>query len=128
MFQKVAKLKHGGNPYIDHETGQIIPSVTGVPGGMNAVNTSIYQTGQAVQPSALGDTKITGILGGMNEFYPIANDFADALYPQKTPEEYAAEAAQLYQTDYSAEREAIETQKDVAIKVNKIPDIFGGTN
>lgn len=83
MFQKVAKLKHGGNPYIDHETGQIIPSVTGVPGGMNAVDTSIYQTGQAVQPSALGDTKITGILGGMNEFYPIANDFADALYPQK---------------------------------------------
>ena len=95
MFQKVAKLKHGGNPYIDHETGQIIPSVTGVPGGMNAVDTSIYQTGQAVQPSALGDTKITGILGGMNEFYPIANDFADALYPQKTPEEYAAEAAEV---------------------------------
>ncbi len=115
MFQKVAKLKHGGNPYIDHETGQIIPSVTGVPGGMNAVDTSIYQTGQAVQPSALGDTKITGILGGMNEFYPIANDFADALYPQKTPEEYAAEAAQLYQTDYSAEREAIETQKEADV-------------
>jgi hypothetical protein len=115
MFQKVAKLKHGGNPYIDHETGQIIPSVTGVPGGMNAVDTSIYQTGQAVQPSALGDTKITGILSGMNEFYPIANDFADALYPQKTPEEYAAEAAQLYQTDYSAEREAIETQKEADV-------------
>jgi hypothetical protein len=115
MFQKVAKLKHGGNPYIDHETGQIIPSVTGVPGGMNAVDTSIYQTGQAVQPSAVGDTKITGILGGMNEFYPIANDFADALYPQKTPEEYAAEAAQLYQTDYSAEREAIETQKEADV-------------
>lgn len=115
MFQKVAKLKHGGNPYIDHETGQIIPSVTGVPGGMNAVDTSIYQTGQAVQPSALGDTKITGILSGMNEFYPIANDFADALYPQKSPEEYAAEAAQLYQTDYSAEREAIETQKEADV-------------
>ena len=115
MFQKVAKLKHGGSPYIDHETGQIIPSTTGVPGGMNAVDTSIYQTGQAVQPSALGDTKITGILGGMNEFYPIANDFADALYPQKTPEEYAAEAAQLYQTDYSAEREAIETQKEADV-------------
>ena len=49
MFQKVAKLKHGGNPYIDHETGQIIPSVTGVPGGMNAVDTSIYQTGQYMQ-------------------------------------------------------------------------------
>tara|TARA_R110001583_G_scaffold4699_1_gene26788 strand:- start:3535 stop:5589 length:2055 start_codon:yes stop_codon:yes gene_type:complete len=115
MFQKVAKFKHGGSPYIDHETGQVIPSVTGVPGGMNAVDTSIYQTGQAVQPSALGDTKITGILGGMNEFYPIANDFADALYPQKTPEEYAAEAAQLYQTDYSAEREAIETQKEADV-------------
>ena len=89
MFQKVAKLKHGGNPYIDHETGQIIPSVTGVPGGMNAVDTSIYQTGQAVQPSALGDTKITGILGGMNEFYPIANDFADAhLQTHPTPVSY----------------------------------------
>ena len=115
MFKKVAKLKHGGNPYIDHETGQLIPSVTGVPGGMNEVDTSIYQTGQAVQPSAMGDTKITGILGGMNEFYPIANDFADALYPQKTPEEYAAEAAKLYQTDYSAEREAIETQKEADV-------------
>ena len=115
MFQKVAKLKHGGNPYIDHETGQIIPSVTGVPGGMNAVDTSIYQTGQAVQPALPANTDITGILGGMNEFYPIANDFADALYPQKTPEEYAAEAAQLYQTDYSAEREAIETQKEADV-------------
>jgi len=115
MFQKVARLKHGGSPYIDHETGQPISSMTSVPGGMNAVDTSIYQTGQAVQPSALGDTKITGILQGMNEFYPIANDFADALYPQKTPEEYAAEAAQLYQTDYSAEREAIETQKEADV-------------
>ena len=115
MFKKVAKLKHGGSPYIDHETGQIIPSMTGVPGGMNTVDTSIYQTGQAVQPPALGDTKITGILSGMNEFYPIANDFADALYPQKSPEEYAAEAAQLYQTDYSAEREAIETQKEADV-------------
>ena len=108
MFQKVAKLKHGGNPYIDHETGQQISSMTSLAGGMNPVDTSIYQTSQYMQsdpaPAPTMSNQMQGIVAGLNEFQPIANQFAQELFPEKTAEEYAKEAALLYQTDYGAER------------------------
>ena len=51
MFKRVAKLKHGGNPNIDHYTGAPVnTNVVGpvsVPGGLNQVDTSIYQTDMA---------------------------------------------------------------------------------
>jgi hypothetical protein len=119
MFQKVAKLKHGGNPYIDHETGQQISSMTSLAGGMNPVDTSIYQTSQYMQsdpaPAPTMSNQMQGIVAGLNEFQPIANQFAQELFPEKTAEEYAKEAALLYQTDYGAERAAIETQKEADV-------------
>ena len=47
MFKKVARLKHGGDPNIDHETG--LPVVS---------------------------EQMSGIVAGLNEFQPIANQFA----------------------------------------------------
>ena len=117
MFKKVAKLKHGGNPYIDHNTGQPIPFATGMPGGLNQVDTSIFQTGQYENTATpLQDSSYQGIIAGLNEFQPIANQFASELFPEKSAEQYAAEAKMLYQKDFSAEKESIETQKqqDVA--------------
>jgi len=83
MFKRVARLKHGGDPNIDHETG--LPIVS---------------------------EEMSGIVAGMNEFQPVANTFAQQLFPEKTAEEYAEEAAKLYTTDYGAERAAIAAQKE----------------
>ena len=83
MFKRVARLKHGGDPNIDHVTG--LPIVS---------------------------EEMSGIVAGMNEFQPVANTFAQQLFPEKTAEEYAEEAAKLYTTDYGAERAAIAAQKE----------------
>mgnify|MGYP003108519235 CR=1 FL=1 len=96
MFKKVARLKHGGDPNIDHETGLPITET--------ANNT----------PPLISD-QMSGIVAGLNEFQPIANQFALELFPQKTAEEYAQEAAKLYTTDYGAERAAIEQQKEADV-------------
>jgi len=96
MFKKVARLKHGGDPNIDHETG--LP---------------ITETANNAPP--LISDQMSGIVAGLNEFQPIANQFALELFPQKTAEEYAQEAAKLYTTDYGAERAAIEQQKEADV-------------
>lgn len=96
MFKKVARLKHGGDPNIDHETGLPITET---------VNNT---------PPLISD-QMSGIVAGLNEFQPIANQFALELFPQKTAEEYAQEAAKLYTTDYGAERAAIEQQKEADV-------------
>ena len=96
MFKRVARLKHGGNPNIDHETGLPITET---------VNNT---------PPLVSD-QMSGIVAGLNEFQPIANQFALELFPQKTAEEYAQEAAKLYTTDYGAERAAIEQQKEADV-------------
>ena len=96
MFKKVARLKHGGDPNIDHETG--LP---------------ITETANNTPP--LVSDQMSGIVAGLNEFQPIANQFALELFPQKTAEEYAQEAAKLYTTDYGAERAAIEQQKEADV-------------
>jgi len=96
MFKKVARLKHGGDPNIDHETGLPITQT---------VNNA---------PPLISD-QMSGIVAGLNEFQPIANQFALELFPQKTAEEYAQEAAKLYTTDYGAERAAIEQQKEADV-------------
>jgi len=96
MFKKVARLKHGGDPNIDHETGLSITET---------VNNT---------PPLISD-QMSGIVAGLNEFQPIANQFALELFPQKTAEEYAQEAAKLYTTDYGAERAAIEQQKEADV-------------
>ena len=107
MFKRVAKLKHGGNPNIDHYTGA-------------PVNTSIITP--VIEPASdINNAGITAasnlgnVVEGMQEFYPTAVNFADTLFPQKTPEEYAAEAKLLYQKDFSAEKEAIATQKEADV-------------
>jgi len=96
MFKKVARLKHGGDPNIDHETG--LP-----------ITETVSNT-----PPLISD-QMSGIVAGLNEFQPIANQFALELFPQKTAEEYAQEAAKLYTTDYGAERAAIEQQKEADV-------------
>ena len=96
MFKRVARLKHGGDPNIDHETG--LP---------------ITETANNAPP--LISDQMSGIVAGLNEFQPIANQFALELFPQKTAEEYAQEAAKLYTTDYGAERAAIEQQKEADV-------------
>jgi len=121
MFKKVAKLKHGGNPNIDHYTGAPmntnVVGPVGMPGGMNQVDTSIYQTANTSTPSGItaASVNLGNIVEGMQEFYPTAVNFADTLFPQKTAEEYAAEAKLLYQKDFSAEKEAIATQKEADV-------------
>lgn len=121
MFKKVAKLKHGGNPNIDHYTGAPVNTnvvgPVGMPGGMNQVDTSIYQTANASTPSGItaASVNLGNVVEGMQEFYPTAVNFADTLFPQKTAEEYAAEAKMLYQKDFSAEKEAIATQKEADV-------------
>ena len=92
MFKKVARLKHGGDPNIDHETGLPITET---------VNNT---------PPLISD-QMSGIVAGLNEFQPIANQFALELFPQKTAEEYAQEGAKLYTTDYGAERGCYRTTK-----------------
>ena len=96
MFKRVARLKPGGDPNIDHETG--LP---------------ITETANNAPP--LISDQMSGIVAGLNEFQPIANQFALELFPQKTAEEYAQEAAKLYTTDYGAERAAIEQQKEADV-------------
>jgi len=121
MFKKVAKLKHGGNPNIDHYTGAPVNTnvvgPVGMPGGMNQVDTSIYQTANASAPTGItaASVNLGNVVEGMQEFYPTAVNFADTLFPSKTPEEYAAEAKMLYQKDFSAEKEAIATQKEADV-------------
>ena len=121
MFKKVAKLKHGGNPNIDHYTGAPmntnVVGAVGMPGGMNQVDTSIYQTANASAPTGItaASVNLGNVVEGMQEFYPTAVNFADTLFPSKTPEEYAAEAKMLYQKDFSAEKEAIATQKEADV-------------
>ena len=119
MFKRVAKLKHGGNPNIDHYTGAPVnTNVVGpvsVPGGLNQVDTSIYQTDMAPTSGITAASNLGNVVEGMQEFYPTAVNFADTLFPQKTPEEYAAEAKLLYQKDFSAEKEAIATQKEADV-------------
>jgi len=120
MFKKVAKLKHGGNPNIDHYTGAPVNTnvvgPVGMPGGMNQVDTSIYQTANASAPTGITAASNLGdVVEGMQEFYPTAVNFADTLFPSKTAEEYAAEAKMLYQKDFSAEKEAIATQKEADV-------------
>jgi hypothetical protein len=109
MFKKVAKLKHGGNPNIDHYTG--------APVNTNVVDTSINQTTDASVPAGItaASVNLGNVVEGMQEFYPTAVNFADTLFPSKTPEEYAAEAKMLYQKDFSAEKEAIATQKEADV-------------
>ena len=116
MFRKVAKLAHGGNPNIDHNTG--LPLIPTLAGGMNAVDTSIYQTNKYMQEDPAPVTtsnQMQGIVAGLNEFQPIANQFAQELFPEKTAEEYAEEAKLLYTTDYGAEKASIEAQKEADV-------------
>tara|TARA_R100000655_G_scaffold20635_2_gene42566 strand:- start:24515 stop:26566 length:2052 start_codon:yes stop_codon:yes gene_type:complete len=116
MFKKVAKLAHGGNPNIDHNTG--LPLIPTLAGGMNAVDTSIYQTNKYMQEDPAPVTtsnQMQGIVAGLNEFQPIANQFAQELFPEKTAEEYAEEAKLLYTTDYGAEKASIEAQKEADV-------------
>jgi hypothetical protein len=119
MFKRVAKLKHGGNPNIDHYTGAPVNTnvvgPVGMPGGLNQVDTSIYQTDMAPASGITAASNLGNVVEGMQEFYPTAVNFADTLFPQKTPEEYAAEAKLLYQKDFSAEKEAIATQKEADV-------------
>tara|TARA_A100001015_G_scaffold286787_1_gene355872 strand:- start:4305 stop:6362 length:2058 start_codon:yes stop_codon:yes gene_type:complete len=118
MFKKVAKLRHGGNPYINHNTGLPISPMTSLAGGMNPVDTSVYQTDQYAQPqpeTPLQDDTYQGIVSGLNEFQPIANTFADTLFPTKSAEEYAEEARSLYQKDFTAEKASIEAQKQADV-------------
>ena len=88
-----------------------------MPGGMNQVDTSIYQTANNSTPSGItaASVNLGSVVEGMQEFYPTAVNFADTLFPNKTPEEYAAEAKILYQKDFSAEKEAIEQQKEADV-------------
>ena len=118
MFKKVAKLKHGGNPNINHVTGEPFP--TAVPGGYDPLDTSIYQTynasnNQTNLPTTTDDSLLTGITAGMYDFYPTASAFAESLYPERTSEELMQEASSLFKTDYSAERQAIEAQKQADV-------------
>jgi hypothetical protein len=117
MFKRVAKLKHGGDPNINHVTGEPYPSA--IPGGYDPIDTSVYQTynqnkDQTNLPST-EDNLLSGIVSGMYDFYPTAVTMAESLYPSKTTEELAQEASQLFKTDYSAEREAIEAQKQADV-------------
>ena len=117
MFKRVAKLKHGGDPNINHVTGEPYPSA--MPGGYDPIDTSVYQTynqnkDQTNLPTT-EDNLLSGIVSGMYDFYPTAVTMAESLYPSKTTEELAQEASQLFKTDYSAEREAIEAQKQADV-------------
>jgi uncharacterized protein YwbE len=83
MFKKVARLKHGGNPLIDHETGE-----------------SLQSTNQ-----------LTGIVQGMADFQPFVDVLAETLYPTKSREVIQKEAQDLFSTDLRSQRELIEEQK-----------------
>ena len=83
MFKKVAKLKHGGNPLIDHETGE-----------------SLQSTNQ-----------LTGIVQGMADFQPFVDVLAETIYPTKSRQDLQKEAQDLFSTDLRSQRELIEEQK-----------------
>ena len=108
MFKKVAKLKHGGNPNIDHYTGAPVNT---------SVITPVIEPASNINNSGItaANVNLGNVVEGMQEFYPTAVNFADTLFPSKTPEEYAAEAKMLYQKDFSAEKEAIATQKEADV-------------
>ena len=83
MFKKVARLKHGGNPLIDHETGEPLQSTN----------------------------QLTGIVQGMADFQPFVDVLAETLYPTKSREVIQKEAQDLFSTDLRSQRELIEEQK-----------------
>jgi hypothetical protein len=86
LFRGVARLKHGGSPNVDHETGFLkSPSVGSVTDSMRA-------------------------------FEPFIEEFTDKIYPQKTDETLREEAKNIFDTDFSGQRALIEEQKreDVA--------------
>ena len=82
MFKKVAKLKHGGNPLIDHETGNVKEA-----------------------------NQLTGIVQGMADFQPFVDVMAETLYPSKDRTTLQQEGTALFGTDLSSQRELIEQQK-----------------
>lgn len=86
LFRGVARLKHGGSPNVDHETGFLkSPSVDTVTSNMRA-------------------------------FEPFIEEFTEKIYPQKTDETLREEAKNIFDTDFSRQRALIEEQKreDVA--------------
>jgi len=89
----VVKLKHGGNPSIDHGTGELISN-------MPQQNRSSSVTNQ-----------LQGILQGMTEFEPMAQSFANQLFPIKDQETYEKEAMSLYPDNLAGQRDLIEKQK-----------------
>ncbi len=82
MFKKVARLKHGGNPLIDHETGNVKEA-----------------------------NQLTGIVQGMADFQPFVDVMAETLYPSKDRTTLQQEGTALFGTDLSSQRELIEQQK-----------------
>jgi len=83
MFKKVARLKHGGNPLIDHETGESLQS----------------------------SNQLTGIVQGMADFQPFVDVLAESLYPTKDRTQLQKEAEGLFATDLRSQRELLEEQK-----------------
>ena len=85
----VAKLKHGGSPNIDHETGQL-------------------KSGTNVSAE--------GIAAGMAEFEPFMQRFTDKMYPEKSETQLRQEAESIFDTDFSGQRALIDQQRqeDVA--------------
>jgi len=116
----VARLKHGGNPSIDHESGELISSMP-----------------QTEKNSTITN-QLGGIQQGMQEFQPIARSFANKLFPEKSQETYEKEAMTLYPDNLRGQRDLIEQQKkeDIAASLinfgsrlvtgkGKALDIFG---
>lgn len=89
----VAKLKHGGNPSIDHESGELISSMP-----QTEKNSSITN-------------QLQGIMQGMSDFRPIAQGFADDLFPVKSKETYEKQAVTLFPDDLGGQRDLIQQQK-----------------
>jgi len=86
LFRGVARLKHGGSPNVDHETGFLkSPSVDSVTDSMRA-------------------------------FEPFIDEFTNKIYPKKTDKTLREEAKNIFDTDFSGQRALIEEQKreDVA--------------
>ena len=82
MFKKVARLKHGGSPLIDHETGNLKEA-----------------------------NQLTGIVQGMADFQPFIDMMGETLYPTKDRATLQQEGAALFATDLSSQKELIEQQK-----------------
>ena len=82
----VARLKHGGSPNVDHETG------------------------------LLKNLNVDNVTSNMRAFEPFIEEFTEKIYPTKSDEELRKEAESIYDTDFSKQRDLLNVQKqeDVA--------------